>query len=95
MLRQHISSLTIRTPGRDLVEITREVRPSVAGSGIREGLLTPFIRHTSASLLIQENADPELRDDLERFFVRLAMVIPCLFTSQRAQTTCRRMSARR
>ncbi len=71
MLRQHISSLTIKTTGRELVEITRQVRASVAITGIQQGLATLFVRHTSASLLIQENADPDVRDDLERFFTRL------------------------
>jgi secondary thiamine-phosphate synthase enzyme len=82
MLRQHISSLTIQTPGRDLVEITREVRACVAQTGIRQGLLTLFVRHTSASLLIQENADPEVRDDLERFFARLVRDGDPLFAHQ-------------
>ena len=72
MLNQHLATLNFRTPGRGLVEITSEVRSSVAASGIREGLLTLFLRHTSASLLIQENADPEVQADLERFFARLA-----------------------
>ena len=71
MLRQHLSTLTIQTPGRGLIEITSEVRSNIAQSGIQQGLLTLFIRHTSASLLIQENADPDVRDDLERFFARL------------------------
>jgi secondary thiamine-phosphate synthase enzyme len=68
---QHLATLTVRTPGRGLLEITREVRASVADSGVGEGLATLFVRHTSASLLIQENADPDVRDDLERFFARL------------------------
>jgi secondary thiamine-phosphate synthase enzyme len=71
MLRQHCSILTIQTPGRGLVEITGKVKAGVAQSGIRQGLLTLFIRHTSASLLIQENADPDVRGDLQRFFARL------------------------
>lgn len=71
MLRQHISSLTIQTPGRGLIEITCEVRECVSKSGVRQGLLTLFLRHTSASLLIQENADPDVVGDLERFFTRL------------------------
>ena len=71
MLTQHLSTLTIQTPGRGLHEITAQVRACVAGSGIANGLLTLFVRHTSASLLIQENADPDVRDDLERFFARL------------------------
>jgi secondary thiamine-phosphate synthase enzyme len=82
MLRQHISSLTIKTPGRALVEITREVRACVAQSRIQQGLLTLFVRHTSASLLIQESADPEVRGDLERFFARLVRDGDPLFVHQ-------------
>jgi secondary thiamine-phosphate synthase enzyme len=63
--------MSFDTPGRGLLEITREVRERVGQSGIREGLATLFLRHTSASLLIQENADPQVRSDLERFFARL------------------------
>jgi secondary thiamine-phosphate synthase enzyme len=54
-----------------LIDITREVAQWVECCGVETGLLTIFIRHTSASLLIQENADPEVRADLERFFARL------------------------
>lgn len=71
MLRQHLSTLTLQTPGRGLIDITSKVRSNIAQSGIQQGLLTLFIRHTSASLLIQENADPDVRDDLERFFALL------------------------
>ncbi len=71
MLRQLSHALRIDTPGRGLVEITRPAAQWVAASGMREGLLTLFVRHTSASLLVQENADPEVRADLERFFARL------------------------
>ena len=71
MLKQHLSTLSIQTPGRGLIEITSQVRAAVVASGITNGLLTLFVRHTSASLLIQENADPDVRGDLERFFARL------------------------
>jgi secondary thiamine-phosphate synthase enzyme len=71
MLHQYLSTLEIRTPGRNLVEITGEVRACVDASGIGNGLVTLFVRHTSASLLIQENADPGVQVDLERFFARL------------------------
>ena len=70
-MRQTQTTLDIATPGRGLVEITRAVTRWVGGTGIADGLLTLFIRHTSASLLVQENADPEVRRDLERFFARL------------------------
>jgi len=61
----------LQTRGRGLHEITGEVVDWVRGSGVTEGLLTLHVRHTSASLLIQENADPEVQRDLERFFSRL------------------------
>jgi secondary thiamine-phosphate synthase enzyme len=63
--------LTIRTDGRALYELTDRVRDWVRGSGIRDGLLTIFVRHTSCSLLVQENADPQVQRDLECFFARL------------------------
>ncbi len=65
------TSFTIETRGPGLYEFTRDVSRWVVGSGARDGLLTLFIRHTSASLLIQENADPEVRTDLTEFFHRL------------------------
>lgn len=71
MLRQAFTTLTIESHGRGLREITDEVRTWVSHSGFTTGLLTLFVRHTSASLLIQENADPDVRADLERFFGRL------------------------
>ena len=71
MLRQHTTTLRIETRGRGLVEITRELAAWVAASGIGAGLLTLFIRHTSASLVIQENAAAEVRGDLDRFMARL------------------------
>ncbi len=70
-MRQAHTTLSIRTSGRGLVEITHAVRQWVASTGLRDGLVTLFIRHTSASLLVQENADPEVKRDLERFFARL------------------------
>jgi secondary thiamine-phosphate synthase enzyme len=60
------------TNGQGLFEVTREVETWVEAQGISEGLLTLFCRHTSASLLIQENAAPAARADLERFFARIA-----------------------
>lgn len=71
MLRQHLSTLSVRTAARGLHEITDRAQACVADSGITDGLLTLFVRHTSASLLIQENADADVRGDLERFFSRL------------------------
>ena len=61
----------IATHGSGLYEVTREVRGWLAEVGFAQGLLTLFVRHTSCSLLIQENADPEVQDDLQAFFSRL------------------------
>ena len=72
MVRQISRSLAIRASRSGLHEITDEVREFVAGSEIRDGLLTIFCRHTSASLLIQENAAPAARRDLEAYFARVA-----------------------
>ena len=72
MLRQSSALQPIRAGRRGLHEITQEVREFVAESGITEGLLTIFCRHTSASLLIQENAAPAAARDLEAYFERLA-----------------------
>jgi secondary thiamine-phosphate synthase enzyme len=63
--------LSIATDGPGLYEITREAAAFVATSGIEQGLLTLFVQHTSCSLLIQENADPDVRRDLVEFFRRL------------------------
>ena len=70
-MRQSHTMLDIATRGRGLTDVTAAVERWVAGTGIATGLLTLFIRHTSASLLIQENADPDVQADLERFLLRL------------------------
>jgi secondary thiamine-phosphate synthase enzyme len=70
-LRQHATTLAVQTPGRGLHEITSQVEAWLAGTDLRDGLLVLFLRHTSASLLVQENADPDVRADLDRFFARL------------------------
>jgi secondary thiamine-phosphate synthase enzyme len=72
MLRQASTTLAIRADRPGLTEFTDEVRSFVAGTGISEGLLTLFCRHTSASLVIQENAAPAARRDLEAYFARIA-----------------------
>jgi len=64
--------LTVRTPGRGLHEVTTQVEKIVAESGLRAGLCVVFCRHTSASLVIQENADPTARKDLEKWLERIA-----------------------
>jgi secondary thiamine-phosphate synthase enzyme len=70
-MRQHQSEISIATRGAGLVEFTDKAQAAVAQSGITTGLLTAFCRHTSASLLVQENADPDVQRDLEAFFRRL------------------------
>lgn len=64
------SDITVHTRGRGLVEITAPVVEAVAASGVGLGLVHVFTTHTSCSLLIGENADPTVRDDLERWFAR-------------------------
>jgi secondary thiamine-phosphate synthase enzyme len=63
--------LTVRTAGPGLYEFTGDVVRFVRDSGVDEGLLTLFVQHTSCSLCIQENADPDVRRDLDEFFRRL------------------------
>lgn len=70
-MRQATTTLTIVTRGRGLHDFTRRAGDWLRETAIRDGLLTLFIRHTSASLLIQENADPDVCHDLERFLNRL------------------------
>jgi len=66
-----IKQLTVETRGQGLVEVTRMVNAAVAEAKVGEGLCTVFVRHTSASLVIQENADPTAKTDLERWLNRL------------------------
>lgn len=70
-MKQFVRQLGVETRGKGLYEITRPVLEWVADLEIETGMLTVYIRHTSASLTIQENADPDVLDDLETFFARL------------------------
>lgn len=70
-LSVHTRELTVATRGKGTYELTRELRAFVAATGAREGQLTVFVRHTSASLVIMENADPDARTDLHAFFDHL------------------------
>ncbi|WP_428429485.1 secondary thiamine-phosphate synthase enzyme YjbQ [Pararhizobium sp.] len=63
--------ISLPTRGAGLYEFTNEAQAFVRTAGVEEGLLTVFVRHTSCSLLIQENADPDVRRDLDQFFKRL------------------------
>jgi len=76
----HRGDLTVSTRGRGTYDITREVRGIVAASGARDGLATVWIHHTSASLIVCENADPSVRRDLEAFITRLVPDGDRLFT---------------
>jgi secondary thiamine-phosphate synthase enzyme len=71
-MKQASGSLSVRAPSRGLHEITDEIGGWMAKADISDGLLTLFCRHTSASLVIQENAAPAARRDLERYFERIA-----------------------
>lgn len=70
-MHQFSHTLPIQTQGRGLYSFTPDVIDWVRQSSIQQGLLTLYIRHTSASLLVQENYDPDVQGDLERFFARL------------------------
>ena len=78
-MRQRSETLSFATR-RGLTEITDAVRGAVRAAGVRQGLCTVFVRHTSASLVIQENADPSVRRDLEAFLSRLVPDGDPLFT---------------
>lgn len=65
-------SFTVQTRGRGTYDVTREVARVVSGSGVRTGVCHVFVHHTSASLMLCENADPAVREDLETFMSRVA-----------------------
>ncbi len=70
-MKHHQIALKIKTTGKSLHKITNQIEQAVAKSSVVDGLCTVFVRHTSASLLIQENADPDVLVDLENFFAQL------------------------
>ncbi len=67
----HSDTFTVDTRGRGTVEITHRVQDAVVAAGIAEGLCTVFVHHTSASLIVNENADPDVQRDLDAFLARL------------------------
>ena len=71
-MRQAVRDFSVRTHGKGLYEFTHEVETWVRAERISTGLLTLFCRHTSASLVIQENADPDVQTDLANYFERIA-----------------------
>jgi secondary thiamine-phosphate synthase enzyme len=78
-MRQATATLEFETRRQGLLEVTREIAGWAAAQAMDEGLLTIFCRHTSASLLIQENAAREVRSDLEAYFARLAPEDPSAY----------------
>ncbi|MBL6958282.1 MAG: YjbQ family protein, partial [Rhodospirillales bacterium] len=78
-MKQAQETLSIETRGQGLYEVTGEVAGWIARQGITTGQLTIFCQHTSASLTIQENADPDVQRDLETFFQRLVKEDPSLY----------------
>jgi secondary thiamine-phosphate synthase enzyme len=70
-MRQATGVVEVRTRGKGLYEVTADVERWVGAQGMKTGLLTVFCRHTSASLVIQENADPDVQTDLETYFERI------------------------
>ena len=78
-MQQASHQLSVATRGRGLYDVTGDVAAWVADQDVREGLLTLFLRHTSASLVIQENADADVLRDLESFFAKLAPDSPSLY----------------
>ena len=70
-MRVYSASFTVSTGGKGTYEITAQVAAALAQSAVEHGTVTVFVRHTSCSLIIMENADPTARRDLERFFERL------------------------
>ena len=84
------ATLVVETRGRGFTDITREAARFVAEAGAKDGALLHLLRHTSASLVIQENADPDVHTDLATALDRLAPPMPAGCTMSRAPTTCRR-----
>jgi secondary thiamine-phosphate synthase enzyme len=78
-MRQAQGILSFDTAGQGLIEVTDDVARWVAGQGVGTGMLTVYIRHTSASLVIQENADPDVMRDLKTFFKTLVKEDPSLY----------------
>jgi secondary thiamine-phosphate synthase enzyme len=94
-MRQFVDILSVPTRGRGLVEITRDVLDWLKPCAVQVGLLTLFCRHTSAGLLIQENAARDVRADLETFLTGWRRRTPAnIGTLTKAPTTCPPISAR-
>jgi secondary thiamine-phosphate synthase enzyme len=79
MMKQEQDTLKIRTNGKGFVDITKQVASWVGEQNLDMGLLTVFITHTSASLIVQENADPDVLEDIESFFKRVVPENPAMY----------------
>jgi len=88
------AKLTVETRGEGFIEVTREVAGFVQQAGPQQRVLLAYLRHTSASLVIQENADPDVQTDLVTALRRLAPRTPDGSTILKVRTTCRRMLRR-
>ena len=96
MLQQLTTSMSFETRGRGLLDVTRPVAEWVAEAGLATGLLTVFLRRTSASPLIQENADPDVRGNLDRFRRDSCRTATrCFVIATKTSKTCRRTCAQR
>ena len=78
-MKQAQHRFTVSDRGQGLYEVTGDIAAWLSGQPIRDGLLTVFVRHTSASILIQENADPDVLRDIESFFAKLVPEDPRLY----------------
>lgn len=78
-MKQAQETITVETRGQGLYEVTGDIRRWLSGRGMTKGMLTVFCQHTSASLTIQENADPDVQKDLQTFFARLVRDDPSLY----------------
>jgi secondary thiamine-phosphate synthase enzyme len=93
-MRIHQDSIELDCRGRGTYDVTAAVAGIVAASGLRRGLVTLWVQHTSASLLVCENADPDVRRDLEAWLARAVPDGDALFRhTARARTTCPRTCA--
>lgn len=79
-MREDHTTLSVHTTRQGLFELTNEIKAWLQDTGIENGLVTVFCRHTSASLTIQENADPDVQYDIETFFKQLVREDPSLYT---------------
>jgi len=78
-MKQAQETITVETRGQGLYEVTGSIRRWLSGQGVTTGMLAVFCQHTSASLTIQENADPDVQRDLQTFFSRLVRDDPSLY----------------